>query len=331
MNRNVPIVLCVLAALILSASCSRKPAAKIGTGTAPAKTVDKGSPAAAPVTSPKWTVGVSLLTKGHPFYRELESAMREEAAINGVRLLVQSGEMDLPTQTHQVEDFVAQKVDAIVVCPVDSKSIAGAIRKANKAGIPVFTADIAAQGGDVVCHIASDNVAGGRLAGEYMARLLGGRGKIVIVNHPIVASVQDRVKGFREAISKTKIQIVDDQPGDGLRDRSMAVMENLLQKHKDLDGVFAINDSTALGCLAAVRASGRKDIVIVGYDGDPEARREILAGSQLKADAVQYPREIGKTTVRAIVRYFKKETLPKVIPVRVGIIDQASLKAKQHR
>lgn len=314
MQRTSIFVLVALLALALLCACAKK-TTNVKTELAPVPT--------------KWTVGVSLLTKGHPFYRELESSMREAAAKNGVKLLVQSGEMDLPTQTHQVEDFVTQKVDAIVVCPVDSKSIAGAIKKANNAKIPVFTADISAQGGDVVCHIASDNVAGGKLAGEYMGKMLNGKGKIVIVNHPIVASVQDRVKGFKEAIAKTQIQIVDDQPGEGLRDKSMAVMENMLQKHKDLDGVFAINDSTALGCLAAVRSAGHKDIIIVGYDGDPEARKAILAGSELKADAVQYPREIGKTTIEAIVSHFNGEKLPKVMPVKVGLIDQASLKAEK--
>jgi len=272
-----------------------------------------------------WTVGVTLLRKGDPFYHELEAAMLEEAERQKIALRVQSGEMDLHAQTGQVEDFITQKVDAIVVCPVDSKSIAGAIGKANQADIPVFTADIAAQGGDVVSHIASDNVAGGRLAGEYMVRLLGGKGKVVIVNHPIVTSVQDRVKGFKEAIAKSNIQIVDDQACEGVRDKAMAVMENLLQKHRDLDGVFAINDSTALGCLAAIRQAKKSDVVIVGYDGDPEARREISAGSPLKADSVQYPREIGKVTIQTVAKYLSGEQVPKVVPIKVGIIDQESL------
>lgn len=313
MKRAAITALCLMIALLTLSSCSNKNANQTDRSDA------------------KYTVGVTLLRKADPFYHQLESAMREEAAKNNIRLLVQSGEMDLPTQTHQVENFITQKVDAIVICPVDSESIAGAIKKANRAKVPVFTADIAAHDGDVVCHIASDNVAGGKVAGEYMVKLLNGKGKVVIANHPLVASVQERVKGFKEAVAGTNIEIVDDQPCEGLRDKAMTVMENLLQKHKALDGVFAINDSTALGCLAAIRAAGRKDIVIVGYDGDPEARKEILAGSPLKADAVQYPLEIGKETIGAIIRYFNGEELPKVLPVKVGAIDQASLMAEQAR
>ena len=305
MNRHIAAFLALVALAVLVVGCGKKETAKAGKGP---------------------MVGVTLWRKGDPFYQNLESAMREEAEKEGVTLRVQSAEMDLHTQMGQVEDFIAQKVDAIVVCPVDSKSIAGAIRKANEAKIPVFTADIAAQGGDVVSHIASDNVAGGRLAGEYMVKLLGGKGKIVIVNHPIDTSVQDRVRGFKEAIVKSNIKIVDDQACEGLRDKAMAVMENLLQKHRDLNGVFAINDSTALGCLAAIRQAKRTDVAIVGYDGDPEARQEILAGSPLKADAVQFPREIGKVTVQTIAKYLKGEQVPKIVPIKVGIIDQESLK-----
>jgi ribose transport system substrate-binding protein len=185
--------------------------------------------------------------------------------------------MDLSTQTSQVENFIARQVDAMVICPADSAGIAGAIRKANQAGIPVFTADIEAQGdGKVVSHIASDNIEGGRLAGEYMARMLKDKGDIIIVNYPIVQSVQDRVNGFKEAIAKyPNIKIVDDQAAQGKRDLAVTVTENLLQKHAKLDGIFAINDSSALGALAAVQQSGRKNVVIIGYDGDPEARTKI--------------------------------------------------------
>ena len=325
MTRTIFVALfALLLAALLFAGCAGRQNTR-----AAAPGSSAGEPSGPTATAPKGTViGVSLLTKGHPFYQQLESAMREEAKKEGITLRVQSAEMDLSTQTAQVEDFITQKVSAIVVCPVDSKSIAGAIRKANQAKIPVFTADIAAQGGDVVSHIASDNVAGGRLAGEYMVKLLGGKGTVVIVNHPVVASVQDRVKGFKEAIARSNIKIVADQAGDGVRDKSMAVTENLLQKHRDLNGIFAINDSTALGCLAAVRQSKRDNVVIVGYDGDPEARQEIAAGSPLKADAVQYPRETGKVTIQTIAKSLNGEEVPKIVPIEVGMIDQASLKSE---
>jgi len=278
----------------------------------------------------EYTIGVTLLTEEHPFYRELKAALIDECKARGIKPTILSCGMDLSTQTTQIENFITRGVDAMVVCPAESAGIAGAIRKANEAKIPVFTADIAAQGGTVVSHIASDNVQGGRLAGEYMARLLNGKGKVAIVNHPIVRSVQDRVKGFKEAVSKCPgIEIVDDQAAEGQRDKAVTVTENILQKHKQLDGIFAINDSTALGALAAIEQSGRKNIVLVGYDGDPEAREKILAGTALKADVVQYPREIGKATADAVADYLEGKKVEAFIPVKVGIIDQQSLRKER--
>ncbi len=286
----------------------------------------RGTQTTTPAEGTRWRVGVTLLTKQHPFYQELESAMRETAQKEGIELLVQSAEFNLADQTAQVENFLTSGVDALVICPVDSAGIAGAVKKANTARVPVFTADIAAQGGEVVCHVASDNVQGGRLAGEYMAKLLGGKGKIVIVDHPVVTSVQDRTRGFMEAISKYPgIQVVDRPPGDGVRDKAMAVTETMLQKHPDLAGIFAINDSTALGALKAVESMGRTNVVIVGYDGDPEARREILRGSPLKADAVQFPRRIGSTVVEMVAKHLRGEQVPKLVPIPCDIVDREKL------
>ena len=146
------------------------------------------------------TIGVALLTRGHIFYKDLEEGLRDEAARQHYELVVTSAEFDLGKQISQIEDFVARRVDAVIVCPVDSKGIGPGVRKANEANVPVFTADIAAQEGTVVSHIASDNVAGGRLAGEYIVKALNGKGRIAIINNPVATSVLDRVQGFREAI-----------------------------------------------------------------------------------------------------------------------------------
>ena len=309
-TRLFAVVLAAAVCAALLASCASK---KESSGAKPAKK--------------EFTVGVTLLTEEHPFYRELKAAFIEQCKVRNMKPTILSCNMDLPTQTTQVENFITERVDAMVVCPAESAGIAGAIRKANDAKIPVFTADIAAQGGEIVSHIASDNVAGGKLAGEYLAKLLKGKGEIAIVNHPVVQSVQDRVKGFKEAIAKYPgIKIVDDQAAEGRRDVAVTVTENILQKHPKLDGIFAINDNTALGALAAIDQSGRKNIVMVGYDGDPEARQKIAAGTALKADAVQYPREIGKATANAVADYLEGKKVPASIPVRVGLIDQASLK-----
>jgi ribose transport system substrate-binding protein len=272
------------------------------------------------------TIGVTLLTRAHLFYRDLEEGLRAEAAKNQMELIVTAAEFDLGKQTGQIEDFIARNVDAIIVSPVDSRGIGAGIRKANAAGIPVFTADIAARDGAVVSHIASDNVAGGRLAGEYLAGRLNGKGTIAIINQPALTSVLDRVAGFRAALAQHPgIAIVADVNGQGVRDKAMQAASDVLQAHPDLNGIFGINDDSALGALDAAQQFNRPSVMIVGYDATPPAADAIRRGTCLKADVIQYPRNIGATTIRQIAEYFAGRPVPPVVPVAVGIADSASL------
>ena len=275
----------------------------------------------------KIVIGVTLLTRAHVFYKDLEDGLRKAADRYGYVLIVTAGEFDLGKQSAQIEDFITRKVDAIVVAPVDSRGIGPAIRKANEAKIPVFTSDIASQEGDVVCHIASDNVAGGRLAGEFVARALGGKGLLAVIGQPTVTSVLDRVQGFRDAIAKYPgLSIVTEVNGEGVRDKAMQAASDVLQAHPDLKGIFGINDDSALGTLDAVKQFKRDNIVIVGYDATPPAVDAIKKNTALKADVVQYPGKIGENTIERIHDLFGGKTVPAVDPVEVGIVDAASLK-----
>jgi ribose transport system substrate-binding protein len=272
------------------------------------------------------TIGVTLLTRAHEFYKDLEKGLNDAAKQHNFKLSIVAGEWELGRQISQIEDFVTQKVDAIIVCPVDSKGISRGIKAANAAGIPVFTADIAAQDGEVVCHVASDNIAGGRLAGEYLAKLLGGKGQIAIINQPVVTSTLDRVQGFREIIAQyPEIEIVKDVNGDGVRDRAMQAAADVLQAHPNLRAIFGINDDSALGALDAVEDFGRQEVAIIGYDATPPACDAILNGRALKADVVQYPLKIGEQTIEMIAKHFRGEQVPAVFPVPVGIVDKNSL------
>lgn len=272
------------------------------------------------------TIGVTLLTKEHVFYRDLENGLRDTAKEKGFDLLITSGDWDLAKQQAQIENFIVQKVSAIIVCPVNSKGIGPAIEKASQAKIPVFTADIKADSGPVISHIASDNYLGGKLAAEYMVEALGGKGKVAVIDQPIVESAIERVRGFEETLRQhPDIQIVAKPNGDGVRDKAMKAAEDLLQGYPDLDGIFGINDDSALGALSAIESAGRKGIVIIGFDAIPEARAAILRDSSLKADVVQNPREIGQKTIETIDRYLKGETVPALIPVEVKVVDKAIL------
>ena len=270
-------------------------------------------------------IGVTLLTREDDFYRELEAGLKEAAAKNNFELIIQSGDKDLSKQQSQIDNFLVQKVDAIIVSPTDTRGIAPAIERANAANVPVFTADIAAGGGVVVSHVASDNAAGGRLAAEYIAKAIGGAGKVGIIGQPEVQSVVDRETGFKEEMAKyPNIEIVPTLNGGGVRDRALKAADDMLQSHPDLKAIFAINDETALGALSAAEARNKTDLIIVGYDAAPEAVAAIKRGSALQADVAQQPRDIGAKTIEAIVKHFKGEKPDAKISVPVKIVDRNS-------
>lgn len=283
-----------------------------------------GRPAAVKRTRP--LVGVTLLTETHVFYKAMEDALRAEAAVKNLDLAIVSCEMDPAKQASQFEDFVTQRVDAILAAPCDSNAVVSYVQAATSAGIPVFTADIAAHGGGVVSHIASDNVEGGRLAARTLAGLIGGKGDVIIIDHPEVSSVQDRVKGFEEELKKFPgVTIVQRPSASGQRAKAMAAMEDMLQAQRGLKGVFGINDDSALGALSVLEAAKRTDIAIVGFDATDEAQAAIRRGSALKADVMQHPDQIGRTAIDIIARRLAGETVPAIVAVPVSVVDAASL------
>jgi ABC-type sugar transport system substrate-binding protein len=151
--------------------------------------------------------------------------------------------------------------------------------------------------------------------------------QVVIIDHPTVTSVQDRVRGFEQGLAKDPaFEVVDKPTGEGQRVKAMTAMENMLQKYPDLAGVFAINDDSALGALQAVKQAGREEVVIIGYDATPEAREAILKGGPLKADVIQYPDVIGRVTANTVAKHLAGMEVPESVPIAVGIIDQADLK-----
>jgi ribose transport system substrate-binding protein len=276
-------------------------------------------------------VGVSIQNREAQFYQDMEAGMKAEAAKYGYTVTVTDAGRDNAKQQSQVEDFISQKVDAIVLTPYDSQAIGSAIVEANKANIPVFTADIAntSKAGTVVAHIASDNVQGGAQAGMLMcAALPGHAGAVAVIDEPEVTSVQDRVKGFKQALAAgcSGAKIVQDTDGGGERAKASAVTEDLLQSHKDLAGIFGINDDSALGASKAVDAAGLTGkIAIVGYDAAAEARAAIAAG-KMYGDAVQHPDQIGVKTIDAIHDHFDGKTPEARIAVAVGTFTKADTK-----
>ncbi len=337
--RNSVVLSAVLATLVALGGCTNKGAQTSVGGPTPGATpaaLQLPEPAEPQIAIPSaaakknYRIGVSLLTQDDPFYIALKQGMVKEAGMEHVTLLPLSADKDLNKQINQVQNFIAQKMDAIVVCPVDSAGIISAVQAANAAGIPVFTADIASDGGKVTCHIASDNVAGGKLVGEYVVQhLLHGTGKVAILDLKTVSSVQDRVRGFKEALAADPgIKIVaDEDVPNATRENAVDKATNLLTANPDINVIFGINDPVALGTLSALQQMNKKNVDVVGFDATPEAQNYISSGtSALKADAIQFPDLIGKTTVDAIVKDLNGEPVPAKIPIPTGLVTVDSFK-----
>ena len=288
-------------------------------------------PTAAPAPTTGGTIGISVLTMDNPFFKVIAETIESEAKKSHYFVEAVSGDFDVAKQQNQVKDFIVKKVSAIVLCPCDSKAIGPAIKEANDAGIPVFTADIACldPAVQVVAHIATDNEQGGRLAADAMVEALHGKGKVAILDHPVVESVQLRTKGFNARLAelkeqkKSEIEVVATIPGGGDKAKSMAATQDLIEAHGGLAGIFAINDPSALGARAALENAGKADqIRLIGFDGQPEGKEAIAAG-KIYADPVQFPDQIGAKTVEAILKYFRGETVDKQILIPTALYTQS--------
>jgi len=309
LNRRVAIV---LGFCLFLAGCSKPP-------TKPAATPEKAS-ANANSSGKKLTIGFSALTLTNPFFKVIADSMTAEAAKHGYEVVVVTGERDVKKQADQVNEFIVRGVDAIVLNPCDSQSIGPAIEKANQAGIPVFTNDIKYDGkqGKVVCHVATDNYQGGKLAGEAMVKLLGeSGGKVAILHFPQAESCQLRVKGFNEIVSAhnaqpnaAQIVVATTLDGGAVRDEGFTAAKDALEAHPDMAAIFAINDPSALGAWAALDAAGKTDQVkIIAFDGQLIGKQAILEG-KIVCDPIQFPDRIGRVTIEQIVKHFAGEPVP---------------------
>jgi ribose transport system substrate-binding protein len=269
------------------------------------------------------TIGVSLLTLENPFFKVIGENIKTEAAKHGYDTVVVSADRDPAKQANQIKDFIVRKVSAIVLSPAESRAVVPVIKEANELGIPVFTVDIPCQepGVKIVCQIATDNEGGGREAGKAMIEALGeSGGKIAIIHFPQAESCRLRVKGFKEVVNahndkaRGKIDIVQELDGGGLKPEGQKAAQDAIQTHGDLRGIFAINDPSALGARVAVEQAKKADqIVIIGFDGQPEGKQAIKEG-KIYADPIQFPDKMGIEIAQAIVAHSKgKDVKPEIL------------------
>jgi len=272
------------------------------------------------------TIGISVQTMTNPFFKLIADTVTAEAGKHNFTVEVRDAEGTVEKQNDQVKEFISQGVDAIVICPRNTTAIGQVIREANKAGIPVFTIDTICEDEDanVVFHVGTDNVQGGHVAGKAMIDALKprGGGDVAILEFKRVDSCIDRVKGFTAEIEKynrsaaNPINIVGHYECEGDKAKGQAAAREAMNTHQNLAGIFAINDPSALGAVAALEAEGKQDaIVVVGFDGQPEAKQAVKAG-KLFDTPVQFPKKMAVECVRAIVQYFDGEKVDPMMLIK---------------
>lgn len=274
-----------------------------------------------PAAEKSVTIGLVLSTLNNPFFVDLRDGAQVKANELNANLVVLDSQDDAATEMSNVEDLITQKVDLIMINPTDSDAVGNAVVAANEAGIPVITLDRAANSGDVVAHIASDNVAGGKMAGEFIIKELNGAGKVVELEGIAGASAtRDRGEGFNAAIAESNIEVVTKQTANFDRADGLSVMENILQAQPEINAVFAHNDEMALGALEAIKASGR-DIMVVGFDATDDAVKAVKAG-EMAATVQQLPKEIGSMGVDTAMKIIAGGTVEAFIPVDLALVTE---------
>lgn len=266
-----------------------------------------------------YEIGLSISTLNNPFFVALKEGAEEQANEMDATLTVADAQNDAAKQVNDVEDMIQKGMDLILINPTDSEAVGAAVQAANDAGIPVITVDRNAETGEVVAHVASDNVAGGQLAGDYMVELVGEGQKVVeLEGIPGASATRDRGQGFNEAIDG-KLEVVAKQSANFDRAEGLTVMENILQDNKDIVAVFAHNDEMALGAVQALEAAGMSDVKVIGFDATDDAVKAV-EGGKMAATVAQKPAEIGKLGVEAAINHLKGETVEENIPVELELI-----------
>lgn len=278
---------------------------------------------AASITAPamaKDAIALVISTLDNPFFVTLKEGAEKQAKALDYDLVVLDSQNDPAKELANVEDISVRGVKVLLINPTDSDAVGNAIAVANQKKLPVITLDRAANKGQVVSHIASDNTAGGEMAGNYIAEKLGKGAKIIQLEGIAgTSAARERGAGFAKAAQAHDFKILASQPADFDRSKGLNVMENLLTAQPEVQGVFAQNDEMALGALRAIQAAGKKDLVLVGFDGTDDGVKAVKGG-KMAATIAQQPDKIGEIGVQTADKVLKGEKVEASIPVELKII-----------
>ncbi|QYO76607.1 ABC transporter substrate-binding protein [Devosia salina] len=255
-------------------------------------------------------IGLMVQDMSNPFFAAMEKGAKEAAAEIGATLNTQDAQLDLANQNTQIDAFIQQDVDLIVISAVDQAGIAPAIERAKAAGIIVMAVDTPAVGADAVFQ--TNAVQAGEVSCTYLFEQMGGKGQVLLVDGTPIQTIIDRITGCKNvAANYPDIQIVGQQASRNDRASGMSVSTDMLTANPDVTGIFGMNDPSALGAVLAVEQAGKSSqIKVTGVDGSPEAVQELTRdGSPFIGTATQNPGEMVRQAVKAAVAITEGQTL----------------------
>jgi len=265
-------------------------------------------------------IALSISTLNNPFFISLRDGAQKAAKDSNVKLEVSDAQNDASQQQDDIQNFVTQQFDAILVNPVDSKAIVPAIEAANNANIPVIALDRGADGGKIATVIASDNVQGGEMAGKELAKLVGSGNVAQLEGIPGTAPARDRGAGFKKAMdAQSSLKLVASQTANFDRNEALNVAQNILQANQNVKGIFAQNDEMALGAVRALGDRSGSDVKVVGFDGVDDALKAIKDG-KMNATIAQQPDKMGALGVENAMKVIDGKSVKKSIPVEVKLV-----------
>jgi ribose transport system substrate-binding protein len=265
-----------------------------------------------------------------PFYAGVISGAKPESKKLGYsfQIVAPERESDFAGQAKIVEDMVERKVSGIALCAINIEAVGSSVKKANEAKIPVviFNSLIDLPSGDVFAYVGYDQRAGGAMVADYVNKVKGGKAKVAIIEGLPSTFTTDRKGGFVDEIKKYPgVTVVASQPGDWEREKSMNVAQNILQSNPDVDVFYGLSDEMALGAAQACKAAGKKGVVIIGIDGNPNAIEAIGKGD-ITATLGVNPDQIGAKAIDTLNKAIKGQPSPKKVVTDTVIIDKANYK-----
>jgi inositol transport system substrate-binding protein len=291
--------------------------------------VSAAETAAAPATDKKIVIGAALPDFSDKWLSYLQDGMKDyQKTQQNVDVTYVDAQNDAAKQLSQIENFISQKVNAIMIIPVDTVSAVDIVERANKANIPIVVVNREFPGVDkATSYVGSNSLTSGLLEMEEVAKMLGGKGNIAIMDGIMGHDAQiKRTEGNKQIIAKNPdMKIVLQGTGAFDRAKGMALMENWLNSGKKIDAVVANNDEMAIGAIMAAEAAGKaKDILFAGIDGSPDAL-QFMKDDKLKVTVFQNADGQGRGGLETAIKAARGEKVEKVVDIPYELITKENM------